>query len=429
MMHEIIENKEIGESYIHFRHKSGLDVYASNKNFSVVCAYISVCFGSLDSEFKSNGSEIVKLPCGVAHFLEHKMFENEDGTDALSDFAAYGGNANAYTTTNYTSYYFSCTENFEENLRILLRLVFTSHFTEENVKKEQGIIAEEIKMYEDLPSSVMHSKLIGLLYPKHPVKESICGTVKSISAITPSILQNCFDNFYTPSNMKLCICGDFSLEVLERILDENVTSEKNTAVFCKKAYDMTSSSKHITESEMNISLPMCMLGIKDSYANSNFHDKLKRSCVFDIVCDLLFGKSSSGYNTLRDNGVIFGGIESDYEFGADYSHLLLAFTAENPQNAADNIKNIILEAKSFPPYEKDFIRIKNAYYSDYIRAFDSTEEIAENFAYHSVIGADLFDIFKMIRSITYNDVTEALRSVTEENIYLSIINPKGENNA
>ena len=213
-------SERLRERYVRIDHPSGLPVYVFPKPLTTTYAIFSTRYGSVDTKFRRTGdTDWVETPDGIAHFLEHKLFENADGSDSFERFSAYGADANAYTTCNRTSYLFSCTERFEESLEELLRFVTTPYFTKQSVKKEQGIIAEEIREYDDNPWERCFQNLMEGLYEKNPIRVNICGTEKSISRITPEILRECYDAFYRLSNMALIVCGDVCEEDVVKIVD------------------------------------------------------------------------------------------------------------------------------------------------------------------------------------------------------------------
>ena len=221
----IEKTTDFGEKYYYTKHKSGLDIYVIPKDFKTSFAMFSTKYGAIDNCFKLAGEEnFHEVPDGIAHYLEHKMFENEDGVDTFSRFAKYGANANAFTSGTMTSYLFSCTDHLKENLEILLDYVSKPYFTPENVEKERGIIGQEIRMYEDNPGSAIYYNLLEALYEKHQTRVNVAGTIESIAKITPELLYDCYYTFYNFSNMTLCVSGradmGMVLEVVDRILPE-----------------------------------------------------------------------------------------------------------------------------------------------------------------------------------------------------------------
>ena len=223
------ESKALRERYYHIEHKSGLNIYVIPKKMSTSYALFATRYGGRDNCFRLEGeAEYTRVPDGIAHFLEHKLFESEDGTDTFERFARLGANANAYTTTDMTAYEFSCTENFDECLSVLLDFVTHPHFTDENVQKEQGIIAQEIRGGEDNPFRRVYYDMLNLLYQKDNVRIEVAGTVASIARITPEYLYRCYNTFYQLSNMALVVCGDVEYEKVISIADEQLSAGKNS---------------------------------------------------------------------------------------------------------------------------------------------------------------------------------------------------------
>ena len=212
------------EHYYEMRHRSGLSVYVFPKKLTSTYAILSTRYGAMDTGFRASDGKFVTVPDGVAHFLEHKLFENPDGSDSFAKFSVWGADANAYTTANRTAYLFSCTEHFSEALEELLTFVTTPYFTPETVKKEQGIIAEEIRMYDDSPWDRCFQQLMEAMYAECGIRKNICGTERSIGEITDRLLYDCYRIFYQLSNMALVVCGDVTPEevaaVCDRILPE-----------------------------------------------------------------------------------------------------------------------------------------------------------------------------------------------------------------
>ena len=229
---KIIRKSELlGEEYTLIRHKSGLNIYVFYKDISVTYTILGTKYGSFDNRFRTVGEQdIADVPEGIAHFLEHKMFEMEDGRDAFELYAANGADANAYTSVDRTAYLFSCTELFEENLRILIKMVTEPYFTPATVEKEQGIIGEEIKMCEDRPWNAMHYSLMNAIYKDSPARIPVTGTIESIAEITPELLYRCHKTFYDPHNMALCICGRVDGDRVVEIVDECISDSDGVEI-------------------------------------------------------------------------------------------------------------------------------------------------------------------------------------------------------
>ena len=252
------------ERYTRLEHPSGLAIYVFPKALTTTYALFSTKYGSVDSCFVNERGETVTSPDGVAHFLEHKLFDNPDGSDSFGRFSQLGADANAYTTYNRTAYLFSCTEGFSESLEELLRFVTTPYFTDASVRKEQGIIAEEIRMYEDNPWDRGFQRLLERMYPLHPVSRNVCGSVESIGEITPQLLYDCYHAFYRLSNMVLVVCGDVTVEQVLEVADRVLPSEPaRPALTSLRPKDLEPPLRHTVEERMQVSKPLFCIGFKD----------------------------------------------------------------------------------------------------------------------------------------------------------------------
>ena len=258
-MSEIImrEDKSIGERYYYTKHKSGLDIYVVPKKFRTSYALFSTKYGAADNCFKLEGDkDFVKVPDGIAHFLEHKMFENEDGSDTFERFAKYGADANAFTSSEMTAYLFSCTSHYDENLEILLDYVTKPYFTPQTVAKEQGIIGQEIKMGEDNPSRARYYNTMEALYADSQIKINVAGTVESIAEITADLLYSCYRTFYNLSNMVLVTSGDITMEQVLAVADKVLPmQEEKKIVRCYNSEKAEVNKKRV-KVQMAVSKPM-----------------------------------------------------------------------------------------------------------------------------------------------------------------------------
>ena len=289
------ENKMLEEKYYTFKHKTGLDVYVFPKNMTTSYAIFATKYGAIDNKFKLAGDkEFTSVPDGIAHFLEHKLFECEGGVDAFELFAKTGANANAFTSNTMTAYLFSCTEKLYESLEILLDFVTHPYFTEKTVQKEQGIIGQEIRMYEDNPGARLHKELMKALYKKNKMKIDVAGTVESISEITADVLYKCYNTFYNLNNMVLVVCGNADVEevasVCDKVLKESMPfdvirdtedDDEPREVNEKRAY-----------SYLDVSKPLFAIGIKDSDIPNDPQERIKKAYGFEILDEMLFSQSS-----------------------------------------------------------------------------------------------------------------------------------------
>ena len=322
---KLTENRSINEKFYTLHHASGLDIYVIPKKHSTAFAVFGTRYGSADRTFKLAGEDdYLTVPDGVAHFLEHKMFENEDGTDAFALYAPFGGNANAFTSFTSTVYLFSCTEHFDENLRVLLSFVTSPHFTEETVRKEQGIIGEEIKMYIDNPSWRVYFNLLRALYVHHPVRVDIAGTVESIAQITPEILYRCYNTFYNLHNMALCICGDVTPEQVKAVADEVLKPAPEQEILRQYPDEPDEVCRPRIEESLEVSRPLFNIGIKVTPAG-DAAERLRRAAATDILLDMMFGPSSEFYLKNYERGVISGKFGKSYESMADIACIAVIF--------------------------------------------------------------------------------------------------------
>ena len=298
-MFTAVSSDLLKEKYYRVKHKSGLLVYVFPKQLSVSYAVIATKFGSIDNCFKvGDDKEFTRVPDGVAHFLEHKMFENEDGEDTFVKFARTGADANAFTSFKDTAYLFSCTENLYESLEILLRSTFSPHFTDENVSKEQGIIAQEIRMGDDDPGNMLFYDVLSCLYEKSSLKLDIAGTVESISQITPEILYKCHSAFYNPDNMILCVCGEASPESVLSVIDKVLADFKPVKVISHYETEERTAFAKKHERRMSVAKPLFCLGIKDTNISPDPTERMKKYAALKLICSIHFGKSSEFYGKL-----------------------------------------------------------------------------------------------------------------------------------
>ena len=262
---EKIYSEYLRETFYYATHSSGLRIMLVPKRFTSFYAVLGVGYGSVDSSFMCEGEgDYIRVPDGIAHYLEHKMFECEDGTDAFAEFSRLGANANAFTTNNLTAYLFSCTDNFEQNLAQLIRFVREPYFTEENVEKERGIISEEIEMYEDDPYSALHYGMLDLLYHTHPVRINVAGTVRSVSEITADHLYRCYNAFYRLENMVLAVSGDTDIESIFEVCDRVIGDADIFSVTRAEISEPTEVRASRGVEHRPVSNPLFCIGIKDS---------------------------------------------------------------------------------------------------------------------------------------------------------------------
>jgi len=425
------KNSFLNEKIYKGIHKSGLTVVVFPKpDFDKYYSVISTKYGSNDVCFKDDkNSEFVEIPDGIAHFLEHKMFEQPDGTNAFDKFSLYGANANAFTSFNNTAYLYQCTDYFYENLDHLLNYVFSPYFTDENVAKEQGIIGQEIRMYDDDPEwRVMFNMLKGL-YVNHPVRKDIAGTVESIAKIDKDLLYYCYNIFYHPQNMVLFMTGNIELDKIPEILDKNVPVKEKDFNAIMKEFD---EPKHINQAEiiekLEVSIPMFSFGYKDVSEIIPGKELERKTLLTDIAVKLLIGESSSLYKKLYDEGLINDSFYDDITINKDYSFVQFAGESKNPYKIKEMIFEEVRKIKKEGFDAKAFERVKKNLYGKYIKAFNKIESIGNSFCHNFFLGVDVFDFLEVYDTISYDDVTKRFNELFCEDMFvISLIVPKEEN--
>lgn len=421
---KIIESTKIKEKAYFEKLENGLNIIIIPKaNTNKKYIIWGTNFGSIDNRFiipKTN--EEVFIPDGVAHFLEHKMFEQPNGTNSLDTLMALGLDANAYTTNDHTAYLFECSsDKFYEGLDELMDYVQSPYFTDENVEKEKGIIGQEIMMYDDDPGFQLYLNAMDCLYHKNPVKIDIAGTIESISKITPDVLYKCYNTFYHPSNMTLVVCGDFKPEDLIEEIKKRLKNKENQGEI-KRIYEDEEQSinKNYKEVNMEVSMPLFMIGFKDKLPDSE--DVVKKHIAIEIILNMLIGKSSDLYKKLYDNGDLISEPDFDYEFSKEYSHVLLSGQSKNPEKILENVKSEISLFKEKGLNEEHFERIKRKIYGDYVVEYNSVGNIARMFLADSFKGINSFDYIEKYGTVTKEFVEQVLKEVfDEEKMVLSVV--------
>lgn len=392
--------------------------------FAKSYAFLAVDYGSMDTDYVLNGIRYAS-PQGVAHYLEHKMFDMPDG-NVMQQFSQYGGSPNAFTSYDITAYYVECTDHFAENLRILLRYVSTPYFTAQSVEKEQGIIAQEIRMYEDSPDSCVFENLFSAVFAHHPVRNSIAGTVESIAQITDQTLYDCYHAFYTPANMMLCVVGDVDAELVFRM------AEELTPAGCKQKPPVRNYGPDETMQpaqtrilrKMEVSMPMFALGFKTEPA-AHGPDSMVQEIVGDLAAEILMGESSSLYTSLYEQNLIDSGFSCGYEGLKGVSLLTASGDSNDPEAVA---QAILAEADRIRSSGVDtvlFERLKKSALGRRMRNLDSFESICYRVCAYEFEGVDYFSFPECFQRVDQQAVAEFLsRTVCSERMALSVIEPK-----
>ncbi len=406
---------------------NGLALYViPKKGFFKKVAFFAVKYGGSDRRFKLKG-EWHDTPAGVAHFLEHKMFDKKDG-NALADLSANGASPNAYTSTGVTAYHFEGTENFEDNLRILLRFVSEPYFTDESVSKEQGIIGQEIRMTEDSPNHKVYQNLLKSLYAFNPIRDSIAGTVDSIAQITAQTLYYCHEAFYNPSNMVLCVAGDVDPQLVKSIAEEILPKTKSEVAerdYGEKEQPLPSSPK--TEVAMEVAVPLFMAGTKLDSSLSG-RDRQRQELLGDFAMNLLLGKSAPLYSRLYAEGLINSSFFGGTTYFPDGAAVIIGGESRNPEAVCAAVIEEAAKIVSKGTDESLFLRLKKAALGDEIRALNSLYGVCNRQMTGHFENYDPMDSIKIIEEFKASDIAQFIgNSLSPEKLALSVVRPsKGE---
>lgn len=420
---QIIENLKIKEKLYIEKLENGLTVMIIPKK-GIQKKYIiwGTNYGSNDSTFIVPGeSNVTEVPKGVAHFLEHKMFEQENGKNSLDVLTSLGVNANAYTTNNHTAYLYECTDNFYEALDEFMDYVQHPYFTDENVEKEKGIIGQEIMMYDDYPDWKVYLNALECMYHNNPVKLDITGTIETISHIDKDILYKCYNTFYNPSNMAMVISGDFDPEkLLEEIKKRLVSNKSNGEI--KRIYEdePTEIVKEKAEQIMEVSQPLYTIGIKDIPAEDK--EKVRKHIAIEILLNIIIGASSKLYKKLYDMGNSYSVSGIEYEFDKNYAFVLISGQSNNPEELFDMLKKQIKEFINDSINEDDFERTKKMIYGEYIKEYNDVTTISRMFLSDYFKGINSFDYLEEINAINVEYLNQVLKNVFDEKkMILSVV--------
>jgi len=416
-------NKILNEKYFFINHKSGFKIYLyPKKEFNTSYAILGVKYGSINNNFKID-SKIVKTPEGIAHFLEHKLFQCEHG-DAFKLFSKTGASANAYTSFDKTAYLFSCSDNLEKSLSILLNFVQEPYFTDKGIEKERGIIEQEIKMYQDDPDWKVTINLLNAMYSNHPVKFDIAGSVESISKITTETLNTCYRCFYDLSNMAICVVGNFDIE---RVLDivENKIKISSTINKIENIFPQESDKTDRTfiSEKMEVINTIFSLGFK--HINKFESMDIKDLIILELFIKSVTLRSGKMYNRLLEKELIstnsFG-----YELfvGPYYAASIFSGESKNYVEATEIIKEEMFYLCKNGIEEEMFLKAQKCIYADIVASFDSVTSIANKIIDYEFSNYKIFELIDIISKITLSDINENIKNkFTENNFSVSVIEP------
>lgn len=424
---KIINYHTLQEKLFYEKMDNGLEVYLlPKKGFSKTYGLFSTKFGSIDTTFIPYGEDVMlKVPDGIAHFLEHKMFEMPDG-DASEKFAALGASTNAFTSSSRTAYLFNTTANEIQCVELLLDFVQNIYLTDESVEKEKGIINQEIGMYDDDPDWRCYFGSIQNLYQNHPVKIDIAGTVETVSKINKEILEKCYHTFYHPSNMMLFVVGNIDPQAMMEIIRKNQNSKSFSSQRViqrqtnKEPKDVDKREETLT---MDVTMPKLIVSLKINNIPQNPIDKLKRELGMNILLDILFSKSSELYEEWVETGIINDSFSASFTQERDYSFLQIGGDTLKPKELKEKIFELIENISHYSINEQDFQRILKKNIGILISAFNSPEGIANLFSRYYFEGIMAFDMIDVLSCLTIQDIDNLKTLLKKEYTSVFMIYP------
>ena len=415
----------IGETLYSAVLDNGLEVrVVPKKEFSTFYAAFATNYGGACRRFSVDG-RVLDTPAGVAHYLEHKMFDLPNGDNALNILSANGADPNAFTSSGVTCYYFQCTEGFEENLRMLLHFVSTPYFTDETVQKEQGIIAQEIRMGEDNPGMQVYYNLLEMLYAHHPIRDRVAGTVESIAEITAQTLYDCHRVFYAPTNMVLCVEGDVDPEAIVCVAQEVLPKEKAPVPAADFGPEESLLPAERLRSEaMEVSAPQFLIGAK-LLPGLRGAEAQRQRLIAALSLRMLCGSSSPFFTRLYAEGTL--NMDFDYEVDASAGTLTMIVGGESrtPEKVLEELNAEIARVSREGFDAKYFTRSKRASLGARLRALEDFDNVCVSLATDCFDGYCTFDSYELLEEITEEDCRRFVaEELAPERLAMSVIVPK-----
>ena len=423
MNKQVLKSKILNETCYKYMIENGLSLFVlPKKEQRSNYAIFGTKFGSVHTDFIDDCSNEYHMPNGIAHFLEHKLFESEE-QDAFERFTKTGASSNAYTSFDRTCYLFSCTENFYDSYDILLDFVQSPYFTEETVKKEQGIIGQEIKMYDDMGSWQVYMNALRALYHNIPVNVDIAGTVDEIGKITAEDLFACYNAFYNPSNMFICICGNVDADEVYSFTQKRLRSRnfiKAKSVFLDEPDDVC---KELIVTQAVISIPQFIVAFKNKVNKGQFislKDRIVRSMLFDIIAS----KRSRLYTELLNDNLINSEFGAEVFEGPGYCSCMFMGESIDPHVVKDRICDEIKAIKNNGIDPAAFEISKRQMYGNFVKQFDSVDSVVAHMVDAAVSNYNFFDYFEVLNSVTIEDLKIQINEAfNEDKMNLSVVEP------
>ncbi|HPU58510.1 MAG TPA: pitrilysin family protein [Candidatus Avimonas sp.] len=421
-----IFNSQTGETIYKAVHPTGLPIFVCpKKGYCSTYAVFGTKYGSIDTAFYADGgSTPTEVPAGIAHYLEHKLFENED-SGAFERYAKTGASANAYTSFDRTAYLFSCTENFVDSLEILLDFVQAPYFTEENVRKEQGIIGQEIQMGLDSPFRRVFYNLLKAMYHKHPIRIEIAGTLESIAQITPELLYGCYYTFYNLHNMVLVVAGNADKDEVLSVADRCLKPSENKHVKRAGVDEPAGVVQKRIVQKMPVAKPLFYLGFKDYIEDGISCRTAGELACANVLLEVLAGRASNLYNRLMENGLINSSFDADYFDGPGFGSWIFAGESADPDRVAEEILREIDALRREGIGKASFEAAKKALYGRQVAALNDIETIGDRLVADYFAGREPFSAVDAAAAVTLESVENMLKSsLKEEQMAISIVSPE-----
>ncbi len=419
-MKEIIKSQRLGEEFLRIKHKSGLTLLlCPMKGYSSAYALFGTEYGSVESSFIDKDGALIQIPAGTAHFLEHKMFESEEG-DAFALYAKTGASANAYTSFDKTAYLFSCSDNFKESLSILMHLVTEPYFTPQTVEKEQGIIGQEIKMYDDSPEWRVMFNLMEALFEKHPLKIDIAGTVDTIAQITADTLYTCYNAFYNLNNMALAIAGNFEVQDVLDLADEILKPAEPMTAQRILVDEPAQVVKHRVEQQLPVATPLFQIGFKA--VPKSKEENLINQVYDEILLDTIAGEHTALYRSMYDEGIINSTFVGEVMAGRDFAVTLFEGESRDPDKVYEALCGEIRRMQREGIDRDAFERSRRAIYGRYLGMYARVDSVASLMLTTQFGGADMYTVLEAAAGATYEVLTaRLLEAFDPERSALSVV--------
>ena len=420
MLTESVASRRLGEGYTRIEHPSGLTLMlCPMKGYSTAYALFAARCGSIDDSFSTGDGEMVQVPNGIAHFLEHKLFESEEG-DAFEQYAKTGASANAYTSFDRTAYLFGCTDRFRESLEILLNLVTTPYFTEQTVQKEQGIIGQEIRMYDDDPDWRVYFNLLGALYQEHPIRIDIAGTVESIAEISADLLYRCYNAFYNLNNMVLSIAGNFEIKDVVEACDKILKPAAPVRVSTREVREPDEIRARRVEQTLEVAAPLFQIGFKGRA--KSYRENILAQVTGELVCDLIAGESTALYRELYDEGLINAVFDTEVMAGPNYLVNIFSGESRDPDAVFARLTDGVRALQERGISEEDFERARRAAYGRYVGIYGNVESMAGMMVLAKLADFGAYEPLDLLGELTLNDAQAFLReNFDTERCALSVV--------